>query len=85
MKGRYASHTVAATLDAFVGITGIDDGIFEILQGHTKPDSLMVAAIGSDQRFWEFGTETALTIIPSFLAYGVLSVLFGIMVTLYAL
>jgi len=84
MSGRNASHTVASTLGVLVGIAGIDHGIFEILQGHTRPGDVMIAAIGPDQRFWEFGTETALTIIPSFLISGILSVLFGILVTIWA-
>ena len=79
-----ATRAVAATLGALVGLAGIDHGIFEILQGHIQPESLMIAAIGPDQRFWIYGEETALTIIPSFLISGILSVILGLIVTVWA-
>jgi hypothetical protein len=68
-----------------VGLAGADHGIFEILQGHVRPDSFMIAAIGPEQRFWVYGEETALTIIPSFLISGILSVILGILVTIWAI
>jgi MFS family permease len=80
-----ATRAVATTLGTLVGLAGIDHGIFEILQGHIQPDSLMIAAIGPDQRFWIYGEETALTIIPSFLVSGILSVILGLIVTIWAI
>jgi hypothetical protein len=79
-----ATHVVASTLGALVGLAGIDHGIFEILQGHITPTSLLIAAIGPEQRFWIYGEETALTIIPSFLISGILSVILGLIVTVWA-
>ena len=70
-----ATHMVAATFGVLVGLDGIDHGVFEILQGNTAPDSLMIDAIGPAQRFWEHGVETALTIVPNFLISGILSVI----------
>ena len=72
-----ATHVVAATLGALVGLAGIDHGIFEILQGNRVPSELLIAAIGPEQRFWEYGQETALTIVPNFLLSGILAVVFG--------
>ena len=79
-----ATRVVAATLGALVGLAGTDHGIFEILQGNITPTSLLIAAIGPDQRFWIYGEETALTIIPSFLISGILSVILGLIVTVWA-
>jgi hypothetical protein len=45
----------------------------------------MIAAIGPEQRFWLYGEETALTIIPSFLVSGILSVILGIIVMGWAI
>jgi hypothetical protein len=45
----------------------------------------MIAAIGPEQRFWIYGEETALTIIPSFLISGILSVLLGLLVIAWAI
>jgi hypothetical protein len=80
-----ATRAVAATLGTLVGLAGIDHGIFEILQGHIPPSSILIAAIGPEQRFWIYGEETALTIIPSFLISGILSVILGIMVAIWAI
>jgi hypothetical protein len=79
-----ATRVVASTLGVLVGLAGIDHGIFEIFQGHVLPDAMMIAAIGPEQRFWIYGEETALTIVPSFLISGILAVIFGVLVTLWA-
>jgi hypothetical protein len=84
MEKRTATQTVASTLGALVGFAGIDHGVFEILQGNTVPESLMIAAIGPEHRFWKHGIETALTIVPNYLITGILAVIFGIIVTIWA-
>jgi hypothetical protein len=79
-----ATRTVASALGVLVGLAGIDHGFFEVLQGNVAPDGLMIDAIGPAQRFWEYGTETALTIVPNFLVTGILAVVFGLLVTVWA-
>jgi hypothetical protein len=79
-----AAQVVASTLGAIVGLAGINHGVFEILQGNVAPDGLMIEAIGPAQRFWEYGVETALTIVPNFLATGILAVILGLVVTVWA-
>lgn len=79
-----ATRLVASTLGTLVGLAGIDHGIFEILQGHVRPNNMMIAAIGPEQRFWIYGEETALTLIPSFLISGILSVALGIIVVVWS-
>jgi hypothetical protein len=80
-----ATRVVASALGIFVGLAGIDHGIFEILQGNLATNSVMIAAIGSAQRFWQYGDEPALTIIPNFLATGILAVIFGILLTIWSI
>ena len=80
-----ATQTVASTLGVLVGLAGVDHGIFEILQGNVAPDDIMIAAIGPAQRFWQYGEETALTIIPNFLVTGFLAVIFGILVMIWSI
>ena len=80
-----ATRVVTSTLGVFVGLAGIDHGIFEILQGNLATDSFMIAAIGPAQRFWQYGDEPALTIIPSFLVTGILAVIFGILLTIWSI
>lgn len=80
-----ATRTVASTFGILVGLAGIDHGIFEILQGNTPTNNIVIAAIGSAQRFWEYGEETALTIVPNFLLTGILAVFFGILVIVWSI
>jgi MFS family permease len=79
-----AVHVTASVLGVLVGLAGIDHGIFEILQGNTPTGSLMISAIGPEQRFWEYGLETAFTIVPNFLVTGILAVVVGILVTIWS-
>ena len=79
-----AARSTAATFGILVGVAGIEHGFFELFQGNVKPDSIMFEAIGPAQRFWEYGTELALTIIPSFLYSGILAMLLGVLVTVWA-
>jgi hypothetical protein len=79
-----ATRVTASTLGVLVGLAGIDHGLFEILQGNVAPAGLMFDAIGPDQRFWEYGVETALTIVPNLLVTGVLAVIVGLAVVVWA-
>lgn len=79
-----AIRVVASTLGILVGFAGIEHGIFEVLQGNIKPDSLLINAIGPAQRYWKYSSETALTIIPNMLVSGILAIIFGIAVTIWA-
>lgn len=79
-----ATRIVASTFGTLVGLAGIEHGFFEILQGDAKPASLMIEAIGPVQRFWEYGTEPAFTVIPSFLATGILAMIVGLLVVVWS-
>jgi hypothetical protein len=81
----HATKTVASTMGILLGLAGIDHGIFEILQGNTPANDMMIAAIGPGQRFWQYGKETALTVVPNFLATGILAVIFGILVMVWSI
>jgi hypothetical protein len=82
--GNRAAKSTAATFGILVGVAGIEHGFFELLQGNVRPDSVMIEAIGAAQSFWEHGTETALTIVPRFLISGILAMLLGVLVTVWA-
>jgi hypothetical protein len=71
-------------LSVLVGLAGIEHVFFELLQGNVTPNDIMINAIGPAQRFWEYGTERALTIIPNFLATGTLAIIFGLLVAIWA-
>lgn len=84
MSKNRAIRTTVAVFGILTGMAGIDHGLFEVLQGNVRPDSVMIEAIGPSQRFWQYGTETALTVIPSFLISGILSIVFGALVVVWA-
>ncbi len=84
MKNNNATKTVASTLGVLVGLAGIEHGFFEMLQGNVAPSGIMMDAIGPEQKFWEYASETALTIIPNFLGTGILAIIFGFLVTVWA-
>ncbi len=84
MRNNGSTRAVASTLGVLVGLAGVEHGFFEMLQGNISPSGIMINAIGPAQMFWEFGTERALTIVPSFLVTGILAIIFGILVTIWA-
>jgi len=79
-----ATRAVVSTFAILVGLAGIEHGFFELLQGNVAPNDMMIDAIGPGQRFWEYGVERALTIIPNFLVTGILAIVFGLLVTTWA-
>ena len=83
LKNISATRAVASTLGVLVGLAGIEHGIFEMLQGNVTPSGIMIDAIGPAQRFWKYGTERALTIIPNFFVTGILAVTVGLSVTIW--
>jgi hypothetical protein len=84
MKNVSATSVVASTLGVLVGLAGIEHGIFEILQGNVAPEGFMIDAIGPAQKLWEYGGEAAVTIVPNFLVTGILAVIVGLGVTVWA-
>jgi hypothetical protein len=79
-----ATRAVVSIFGVLVGLAGVEHGFFEMLQGSVTPDDIIINAIGPAQRFWEFGTERALTIIPNFFATGILAIIVGLLVTIWA-
>jgi hypothetical protein len=84
LKNISATRAVASTLGVLVGLAGMEHGFFETLQGNVKPSGLMIEAIGPAQRFWEHGTEPALTIVPNLFVTGILAMIVGLSVTIWA-
>jgi len=79
-----AIKTVAKTFGVLVGLAGIEHGILEMLQGNIRPEGWIFDAIGPSQRIWEYSSEVALTIIPNLLLSGILAIIMGAAVTMWA-
>lgn len=76
---------VAAALGACVGLSGIDHGIFEVLQGNTPTPGMLMPSIGPAQQMWEYGTEDAFTLVPNHLATGILAIILGTLTLVWSL
>ena len=83
---RKATRMVASTFGILAGLAGLEHGYFEILQGSTKPVSLMFASMGPPcvpEKIWN-ACEPAMTILPNFLVTGILTIILGLLVTIWS-
>ena len=80
-----ATKTIVATIGVILGISGIDHGIFEIIQGNRPTGGVLIEAIGPNQIMWEHGGEGAFTILPTFLLTGIVAVLTGVAMIVWSL
>jgi len=83
---RKATKTVAVWFGVAAGIAGLEHGYFEILQGNTQPEGLMIVSMGPPcvpEQIWN-ACEPAMTIIPNFLIAGILSVIIGLAILIWS-
>jgi len=78
-----ATRIIVATMGVLLGLAGMNHGFFEILQGNTPTNGLIIQAIGDAHQMWSYGTEEAFTIVPNFLLTGVLAVLISIAIIIW--
>jgi hypothetical protein len=80
-----ATRVIATTIGVFFGcFSGVNHGIFELLQGNKPTQGMVIQAIGEAQRFWALGTEDALTIIPNFMLTGIVSIILGLAIMIWS-
>jgi hypothetical protein len=79
-----ATRAIASALGVFVGVSGLDHGFFETLQGNVPTPGLVVQAIGPAQRMWVRGTEEAFTLVPNFLATGILAMAVAVLIIVWS-
>ena len=75
--------SVIGTLLGLAGI--INHGIFEVLQGNTPTQTFFIEAIGKAHRFWIYGTEGAITLIPNFLITGISVIVIGLAIIIWSI
>ena len=78
-----ATRFIVGTLGAIFGVSGMDHGLFEILQGNVPTGGLFIPAIGEGHRMWLHGSEYAFTLIPNFLLTGIAAMLVGLAVVVW--
>lgn len=71
-------------LGVIFGISGINHGLFEALQGNTPTGSPFISAIGEAQKMWPHGNEPAFTLIPNFLVTGIAAMLVGLTIIIWS-
>jgi hypothetical protein len=72
---------VASILGVFAGVGGASHGPGEILQGNIAPSGIMIEAWPA---LTSLGGEPAITLIPSFIVSGIVTVILGLAVTIWA-
>ena len=84
---REATRITASALGTAAGIAGLEHGIFEILQGNIPTPGLVITSMGPPcipEETWN-GCEPAMTILPSFLYSGILTVLISLAILAWSL
>lgn len=72
----------ASAIGIFAGLGGgVLHGVGEILQGNTAPSGIMIEAW---PELTALSGEPAMTIVPNFLVTGVLAIIFGLIVAIWA-
>jgi hypothetical protein len=80
-----ATRIIAAVIGVILGISNINHGFFEALQGNKLTGGLIVQAIGEANRMWVHGTEEAFTLIPNFLLSGISAMSVGIFIIIWSI
>jgi len=86
----YATKATVSIIGVICGISGLEHGFFELLQGNTATEihlvngSPMIYAIGAANRFWPFGFEYAFTLVHNYLITGILAMTVSLAVILWA-
>ena len=75
------TRAAASIIGIFAGLSGASHGPGEILQGNTAPSGIMIKAWPG---LTALNGEPAMTIVPSFLVTGVLTIIFGLLVAIWA-
>ena len=62
----------------------MEHGYFETLQGNAVPNGTRILAVSPSELPFPFGHEPAMTIIPNFLVTGILAIIFGLLIVIWA-
>lgn len=82
-----ATRAAAVGLGIYAGLLAIVHGIFEILQGNTAIDPMIIQAMGSScqpDAVWH-ACLPALTLVPNFLVSGIVTVFLGAALVVWSL
>ena len=79
-----ATKVVVSVFGILSGMTGIEHGIGEILQGNIAPDGMVIKSWGDSELFSILEGEPAMTIIPNILVTGLLAVIVSLSIMVWS-
>ena len=85
MRVNRATQTVVMAFGVLLAMAGIEHGIGEILQGHTRPAGILIQSWGDSALFSILAGEPAMTVVPSYLVSGVLTLLVSGLILVWCL
>jgi hypothetical protein len=84
---RKATRIVAVSLGILAGIAGLEHGVFETLQGNTRPYGLMFSSWGPQvcdpAKIWH-ACEPAMSLLPNYLFTGILTILLSLAILIWS-
>ena len=81
-----ATRTGVSSLGVLLGISSIDHGVLEMMQGNAPTSGSFVKALGPGHSWtlWVHGGEPAFTLVHNFLVTGVLATAMGILLIIWS-
>lgn len=79
------TRVVTSVFGVLAGLAGLEHGIGEILQGAVRPTGVLILSWPGSRLFAILGGEPAMTLVPSLLVSGLLTVLVSLGCALWAL
>jgi len=72
-----ATRTIISVVGVILAIGGLSHGFFETLQGNQATQGWVIEAIAPDLQQWQYGTEPAFTVMPTYLTAGIATMIVG--------
>lgn len=80
-----ATRAITVVMAALLAFAGFEHGLFAALQGYGPTGGIGISTIGEDLRWWQYGGEDAVTLIPNFLVTGMAAMGVSIAIVFWAL
>lgn len=76
----------ASVFGSLIAVSAIlNHAIFEIFQGMKPTNGFLIKAIDISHQFWKYGTEEAITILPTFLLAGLTTILIATLIIIWSI
>ena len=77
--------TVVLLFGIMIGLSSINHGVFEVIQGNKPITEFFISAIGPEQQMWEHGKEGAVTLWKTYQSSGIAAIFFGLSMLLWSI